>query len=268
MRVLGEYMEKYEKEAFLKKEIIGQSRHLFIYGYQNEDRKQFVKELEEENPIQVDSNQPMAIRLEDYAFKKESYDKSTLDDNKIQLIGNNYLHFCIGHRLVQKTIQDVDLGALQERIKKLLERINRYSQNKTHPKIETIRDLEEVLEESKRFYEKYYYAYIHREETPSIEDIYLPFILLESFVSDWKNVLNNDSYISVLVEKTKPIEIKSTRAVNFLVGGRINKDISMKIITDPNDWDSYRDQNGQVIEYIHDYGIVELDESNKQYLKK
>ena len=261
-------MEKYEKESFLKKEIIEQSRHIFVYGYLNEKRTQFAKELEEENPIQMDSENPFAIYLEDFALKKEDYDKKSLDQNKIQLISNEYLHFSIGHKLVQKTIEDVGIEEISKRLTKLLDRMNRYSKSKSHPNMETVRDLEKVLEESKTFYRTYFKKYIHQEQTPDINEVAIPFILLESFVEEWKKALNNSSHLCILIDKKEPIEIGSTRAVNFLVGGRINKDISMKVITSPEDWDSYRDQNGQVIEYIHDYGIVELDDSNKKYIKE
>ena len=260
-------MERYEKESYLKREIINQSRHLFIYGYQTEQRERFARDLEKENPIRMDSEDPMAIYLEDFALKKEKYDKK-LDNHKIELICDSYLQFCIGHRLVQKTRQDVNIEELSSRIKKLLERIDRYSKNPDFPMIETVEDLERILEASKKFYKRYYEAYIHGEETPDIKELAIPFLLLENFVEDWKKVLKNDFYLCVLIEKKEPIDVRLTRAINFLVGGRINKNISMKIITDPNDWESYRDINGQAIEYIHDYGIVELDDSNKEYIKE
>ena len=42
-------MEKYENENYKKGEIINQSRHQFIYGYDGEKRTSFLKDLENEN---------------------------------------------------------------------------------------------------------------------------------------------------------------------------------------------------------------------------
>ena len=255
-------------ESYLKNEIISQSRHLFIYGYHDEKREQLIKELEEENPIRIDSNKPMAVYVEDFALKKEDYDKTKVDRSHIQRISNEYLHFSIGHRIIQKTIQDVDVSIINERIKKLLDRINCYSKNSNNTSVQDIESLERLLEESKKFYLRYFHKYIKGEPTPSIEEIAIPFMMIEQFVSDWKRTLQNTSHVGLIIEKKEPVEIESIRSVNFLVGARINGDISMKVVTEPEAWDTYHDFNGQLVECVHDYGTVELDNSVDEYMKK
>ena len=59
----------------------------------------------------------------------------------------------------------------------------------------------------------------------------------------------------------------STQAINNLIGSRINGDISVKVAIEPDDWETYRDSNGQFVGAIHDYGTVELDDSYKKYMK-
>lgn len=65
-------------------------------------------------------------------------------------------------------------------------------------------------------------------------------------------------------------------AINGYVTRRINSDISMKVACDPNEWMTYYDTTGILAENVHDYGVIELDNSlqiyteqlKKQYYKK
>lgn len=102
----------------------------------------------------------------------------------------------------------------------------------------------------------------------SIDQIPIPFLQLDLFIAQFKRALNNNSYFGIIIDKQQDIAVSSTKAINFLIGGRINKDISMKIAIQPDNWDTYLDPNGQLIEAIHDYGTVELDDSNREYTKK
>ena len=42
----------------------------------------------------------------------------------------------------------------------------------------------------------------------------------------------------------------------------------MKIATEPDDWETYRDVNGQFIEAVHDYGTIELDNSLEDNMRR
>ena len=53
-----------------------------------------------------------------------------------------------------------------------------------------------------------------------------------------------------------------------MVGKRINADISMKVACQPGEWETYYDLSGQFVQCVHDYGVVELDDSLNQYVKK
>ena len=88
----------------------------------------------------------------------------------------------------------------------------------------------------------------------------MPFLHLESFVSQYKRGLNNNSYFGIVIDKGADVSLESIRNVNLLVGLRINSYISMKIVVAPDKWDSYFDSDGQYIEAVHDYGVVELDD--------
>jgi len=261
-------MEKYKNKEYLKQNIIGQNRHLFIYGYNNEERLSLLKEIDNENPICMDIDKPMSVYLNDIGFPKVDTD-SELDLSIIDILSSEYLSFIITYDILMKSKDNLDLDLLNFSIIPLLNVINRYSKKPGHFDISDINKLISVLEQSIEFYKSCYNEYVKTGVFNSnINELALPFIDLDMFVSRYKRVLNNNSYFNIIVDKRNDICRSSVKAINGLVGSRINKDISMNIAIDPGNWDTSIDLNGQYIEAVHDYGIVELDDSYSNYVKK
>jgi len=261
-------MNKYKNLGYLKNEILGQSRHHFIYGYNNEERKSFLEELNREFPIKIDSTSPMAVYVDEIGLPRITDSDSELDTNKIDRLSQEYLSFSIAYNILLKSKENVDVDLLNSRIQKLLNTINKYSKNSEYPDITNLEDLISVLIESKEFYKTYYENYLNNRKLKSIDEIVLPFLHLESFVSEYKKALNNNSHFGIIIDKKDDIILSSTKAINLLVGSRINRDISMKVVVEPGKWDCYIDYNGQYIEAIHDYGIIEFDNSHTEYVEK
>ncbi len=88
------------------------------------------------------------------------------------------------------------------------------------------------------------------------------------FIELLKRAINNNSYFGIILDKQKDIALSSIQAINVWIGRRINHNIALKVSTTLDTWDSYMDSNGIFIEGIHDYGIVELDNSYQEYMKK
>ena len=78
--------------------------------------------------------------------------------------------------------------------------------------------------------------------------------------------MNINSYFGIIIDKKGPLATTSVQAINTLIGGRINDDISVKVAISQDDWETYITNNGQFIEAVHDYGTVELDDSYKKYM--
>ncbi len=262
-------MEMYNNEEYLKQQIMESSRHQFIYGYDGKKRKNFLENMADDYPIVLDKNSPIAIYVHEIGFPKLSLNNRKVDQIKINAISREFLNFSIASEIVLKANTISARDVLNERMKNLTEILNKYSLNKDFSKIVDLDDLLSVLLQSKEFYQKYYLEYYQKGiETLSIEDIALPFMELDMFVTLWKKAIKNDSYFGIIMDKQSEIAFSSTQAINSLVGGRINKDISMKIAVEPDKWSYYKDFNGNFIEYVHDYGTLELDDSQKKYLKR
>lgn len=80
--------------------------------------------------------------------------------------------------------------------------------------------------------------------------------------------LHNDSYFGFIIDHQTPFRLATTKAINIYAASRCNRDISIKVALAPDEWETYYDMSGNLVEAIHDYGVVELDNSFKQYVKR
>lgn len=249
----------YENEDYKKNDIIGQGRHQFIYGYDSDDRTRLLKEIEKENPVVSDIDSPMAIYVEDYGLPTIEYDKKSVDMGLVKIVSTEYFNFSVLSQIIKFYIDGGNNN------KNVLELMKKHYQLE----IERIEELSNLLNESKRFYKSYYEDYLkHGNSVHKIDEIKIPFIDLEMFLTELKNEINNNSYFALMIDNKKDISTLSTQVINLYVSSRINDTISMKVATDPNKWKSFIDYNGQFVEAVHDYGEVELDDSYKKMIKR
>ncbi|NLA33151.1 MAG: hypothetical protein GX864_04360, partial [Mollicutes bacterium] len=101
-----------------------------------------------------------------------------------------------------------------------------------------------------------------------IDNLKISFIYLDILLSQYKKMLNNDSHFNLIIDNSERVSIYSYLAINSLVGSRINRDLSLKVITDLASWPTYETYNNQLVEAIHDYGVVELDNNLKEQILK
>lgn len=262
-------MEKYKNEEYLKKEIMGQSRHLFIYGYDNDYRSDFLKSLEIAYPVTIDSNKPVALYFNSLGLPKIESSIKDKDTYLIHSISREYLYFTVAFKILERSVE-IDKSTLDRRLKRLISLINIINSNRNneYKEIETVADLLKEINNTKKFYLENYINYMKGlTKSISVNDISIPFMQLEMFVNEYKKAMGINSYIGIIFDKKEPLDISSTHAINNLINSRINKDISVKVAIEPNNWDSYRTTNGSFIDAIHDYGTVELDDSYKKHIK-
>ncbi len=249
-------MEKYNNEDYLKKEIMGQSRHLFIYGYNNEYRSKFLKSLEDDFPIIAGSDKPVALYFDSLGLPKEKVDSSNIDYDLIRNISMEHLSFEIATNILEKS---VEFDEIDSKLCRLIELTN-IGRNKGYNEIKTVKDLLIQMKTTRDFYcESYLNCINGKIDRVSIDKVAIPFLQLELFVRNYKRAMKMNSYFGIVFDKKSPFATSSIRAINNLIGARINSDISVKVAIEPNDWETYYDMNNQFVEAIHDYGTVELD---------
>lgn len=254
-------MNKYQNENHLKHEIMEQSRHQFIYGYNQEHRNEFLRSLENDYPITENSNKPVALYFDTLGIPK-TIDETNKNNYLASISSREYIYFSIATKILEYSMK---INSIDEKLSKLIEMINIGASKKS-------KDIKELINDLKISRDFYYKQYINSitgiRNDFSINDITIPFLKLEMFINLYKEAMNIDSYFGIIIDKKEPFSKQSTQAINKLINGRINKDISIKVALEPGDWETYIDGNGHYIESLHDYGIVEVDDSYQKYIKK
>ena len=238
----------------IEDEIISNSRHQIIYSDDCVLRKELFMSIEKNNPICTNINKPFSVYVEDLGPNLLSYSDS-LDKIKLSSMSREYLYFEVCYEIINK-IKSLELD--EELLKTFLERINSlFTQNYN---ILSLDELANSLLSSKEIYGN---GLNHYSETGNINfnisDMNIPFIDLENFIKKIKKLINNQSYLCLLLNHEKDISIYSMKSVNNLIASRINKDISVKLGTANNAWKTYYADNNEHIDSVHDYDIIYLD---------
>jgi len=241
-----------------------QSRHLWIYGRNGDQRKKILSELESLYPIKLDQNTPIAIYMNSFILPSVTDKRENCDKTLVNIAARNHLDFAIAENIIRKIEKD-NIVLSEE----FLSHVNRLFLNKKHSRIESIDELLQVLKTSRQFFEQYYISELTGiTGKGNIEDLKIAFLMIDGFIRYLKKAINNQSYFGIILDHQAPFPIETTIAINGFVSRRCNDDISIKVALYPDEWESYYDANGLPIEAIHDYGTVELDDSLKQYVIK
>ncbi len=253
----------------LKQEIMGQSRHQFIYGFNSEERTKFLKSLEEAYPITINKNSPMAIYLDSFGFPKDFLVSKNLSLTMIDILSKDYLISNIIYNILAKAQKLYSPELLNARFANLIKQINEYIKNPQISNIENYSELLKRLKENKEIYYTSYINYTTKNMQPNLfNNIPFPYLSIEYMIKEIKKALNIDSYFVLLIDQKEDIIKSSTRAINSLINARINDLLSLKVATEPDKWLTYLDQNDNLIQSIHDYGTIEFDDSFSKYIRQ
>jgi len=247
-------MEKYSAR-FLE-----ESRHMFIYD-ENNGRQEFIKQLESEFPIKTGENSPMAIYMKDLYLPKIEKTED-IDKIKVAILTRDYFEYSIAREIVKKIYEQIDLSLLNDRINNILIWFGRENSSSIN-KLEALKILLQGLEESVNFYSEAYSELVKTGDFISDMSIPIPYINVEGFTRTVQNLLNNQSHFGIIIDQQDNLSIELQRAINWLVGKRINGRLSIKVFTKEQDWKTYYDLNGTFIEAVHDYEVIKINSLNK-----
>lgn len=211
---------------------------------------------------------PTAIYIDEIGLPKVESKSNNLDEIRINRVGMTYLEFSIAYNIMKRILEETPQTHIE--CEKLIDSMKIMMSEGSKNKINTLEEFRDALKSSMDFYKQYYEDYLSTGETKlRIDDLDIPFLVdLESFIRRLQRTTKNNSFFSIILDKKKDIALPSVKAINGLLNSRCNALLSVKVACEPEEWETYRDFSGNVIERIHDYGVVELDNSFRQHMEK
>lgn len=247
---------------------MGQSRHQILYSENTQKRRFFLQQAVEEYPIKIGQSSPSTVYISSQEFIPDtSIDSNTCDRVQLQSAANEQVEFTIACHILKKILENCP-NIEETKKTEFLKIATRIFSAKNNKFIGSLEELLEEFKKSQEFYRIYFLAATKNLQGPDLKSITIPFMNLDAFLRYTKQMLENDSYFGIIIDHDSDISVFTCRAINSIVNRRCNKDISIKIATGADDWPTYKDQTGSLIEATHDYESVDLDGSLKTYTER
>ncbi len=246
--------------------IILDNRHYLIYRNQDDNITSFLKTLEEEYKISLDSNKPIVINLDKYGLPKE-VKTNNLENNYLSVCHSEYLNFTIIYNILQKCIENIPIDILNKRLERCFFIVNRYSHTPEENINNTI-DLLKILNDSRDFWLDFYKTYVNLGKVKSVDCVRFPFIDLCHFIEVLKQSLNINTYFAICINDIDNVSLMSTKYLNDLIFSRNNTNLSIKVFTDSRKYATYLTTTGKSIQNTRDYEILEFDDSYKKEMTR
>lgn len=245
----------------LERIIVEESRHYFIYGENGEERRQLLKSIADKYPIVLDTSTPACVYMEDFSLPEVINVVEYYDKIKRLTCAREFLSFSIAHQLVSQLTRQINVCQANERVDEFLKRVNRTLKEHDYNDIQDLEELIGVLKISKEFYREEYKNLLQLGTiVGDINDLKIPFITLNTFMTLFKKMVNTNSYFSLIFDQQNQIPLISQQAINSIVTRRINSDISMNVICNRDEWNTYYGLDGMLAEATHDYGSRNLED--------
>ncbi|MBQ2873034.1 MAG: hypothetical protein IJE89_03435 [Bacilli bacterium] len=230
-----------------------ESRHKFIY-YDNESIDS-LRELSNEYVAKLNSTEPIVIHILDETLPVPS-DNPLLNKDIINSFHNRYYELLIFLSIIDEIINHINNEELNKYLLRLFKMVS-YCGN---AEIKDVKTLRTMLIDSKNIYKETYIEYI---TTGNYGDFYnkvpIKFVMLDNILPVLKEKINLEEHFNILLELKGDISKYTSRAINDYIASRCNGYLSMNVLLESEtDWKSWHSNNGQLIEWCHDYTNIDL----------
>lgn len=163
---------------YTKRQIMGNSYHQFLYGYNTVERTNFLKEIAGEYSITLNRDCPQAIYMEDFSLPTLEYSHE-VDKDLLTIVGRDYFNFCVYTQLLEELLKKDYEKELDGREQEFLKYVNNIYLNPDFPQIESLFSLKETFIKARDFYRQTYVSNITGEpmqtsyQDLAISDIFL-----------------------------------------------------------------------------------------------
>ena len=254
-------------ESMIESEIATTNRHMFLYGRNTPQREKTLKTIADKYPFVIGRDEPCVIYIDNIGLPTIKEKAENIDENKISRISMYYLEFTIMGAILNKVKLVTDIPV--EFVNSMIDIFSYFSKNK-HSNID---ELLQGVKLGKEFWSAFYHSYLTTgndiefdKKIDSLDIVFAPF--MSRFIEEILEVANNKSPFQLVFNRKKEISIYSVQSLNSLLVLRCNGSMNIKIACECDEWETTADSYGNVAEFVHDYTILELDNSFQESMDK
>ena len=238
--------------------VVWQSRHKFVYyDYESID---ILRQTEFSYLPKLNSEDPIVIYEIDEGLPKVDTNLK-LDDFRIKMFHERYYELLIFLSIIDSIANHINHDELNIRLKhtfKLLSYGNKIE-------IKDINTLRSLLIDSKNMFKDGYIEYMETGEWNLYNEVPIPFVMIDTIVDDIKRELGLEKHFALMLELPDDISKYTCMVINDYIASRCNGYLSMNVLLyRDTKWESYYANNGQFIEYVHDYTEIDLRKYNSR----
>lgn len=242
------------------KQIILESRHAFIYG-EKKERSRYLKSISSCSYLEEEKKTiPIYV---DFPGLKDCNNKEC-EEWRLNSCQNSYFELYMTSLMFEKLkteLKEKELLKLESNLYSLF-----YKDG-----IKNFDILKKELAIGMSAVKEFYEHYIQTGELKSdlFQEVELDYVMFDMFLPNLKRVIPSFSEFIFIIDKVSDFGSVYTKVINTYVASRSNNYLSIKIgCENQDDWINYGTINGEFIEYVHDYGIVRMDEFTLNRTKK
>lgn len=230
--------------------VVWDSWHKFVY-YDEIDKCKILDDLSKYN-CELNSSEPIVIYIFDEGLPKINED-IYVDRYRVEFFHHRYYELLIALSIIDKLVESIDIDVLNSRFKRLFYLL---SDNVDISDVIVLRDL---LDKCKNVYKREYINYIN---TGILEDFYndleISNVIIDMIVPCIKRSIGLEKYFSILIDVDSEISKYNEMSINDYIASRCTGYLSINILLSKYEWKYYYSSNGQFIENVHDYNVIDL----------
>ena len=231
--------------------VVSDSFHKFIY-YDDESISS-LRSLENEYVPKVNSSEPIVVYVSDLGLPKLDTTLD-LDSYRITIFHERYWELSIVLAIIERLMSHIDVSELNNRLIETFRLFSFISKRK----IKDVNTLRDMLYDSKNMFRDGFLEYMKTGKIEFYDKVPIQFVMIDNMLSHIKSDLGLERHFTFMVDVNEEIDKYTCKSINDYVASRCTGYLSMNILLNRDTvWKSWYSNNGQLVEYIHDY--IELD---------
>lgn len=232
--------------------VVWESWHMFVYY--GDESIGTLKKLKNEYPAKMNSDEPIVVYVKDKQLPKLDT-KLKLDGYRINIFHEHYYELLIFLSIIDTIVNQID----NDKLNSVFKGVFRLCSSISKRKINDVNTLRTLIIESMNMYREAYLEYMETGKCDFYDKVPIPFVMMDSLVPLIKESINLKKHFSLMIEFDGDISIYTCRAINDYVASRCTGYLSMNVLLhDDSEWKSWYSNNGQFVECIHDYSVIDL----------